>query len=51
LNVRERHGYTALTRAFFKRHVGMMRLLKSYGATCDANVGDEAYRLCLELGS
>jgi uncharacterized protein len=52
LSVRERHGYTALSRALFKRHAGMLRLLKRHGATCEANVGGEAaYRLCLDIGN
>jgi uncharacterized protein len=51
VSARERHGYTPLTRAFFKQHDDIVRLLKRHGATCQGHevIGSEiGYRQCLE---
>ena len=51
VSARERHGYTPLSRAFFKQHDDIVRLLKRYGATCQGPevIGSEiGYRQCLE---
>jgi ankyrin repeat protein len=53
LNVRERHGYTPLSRATFKGHTGVMALLKRHGATCQGPeiMGERNYRTCEASGS
>ena len=48
----EIHGYSAMTRAFWKGHKDMVRLLKRHGATCQQvkMLDTEAYyQQCLEI--
>ena len=46
----EAHGYSALTRAIFKGHKDMMRLLKRHGLTCQhEKLSAGHYVQCLEL--
>ena len=46
----ESHGYSALTRAIFKGHKDMMRLLKRHGLTCQHDkLSAGQYVQCLEL--
>ena len=50
----ESHGYMPLTRAFWKGHVDVVRLLKRHGATCQsAEVlgGAESYQQCVAAGN
>jgi ankyrin repeat protein len=47
---RESHGYMATTRAFYKGHFDMIRLLKRHGAVCqEGKLSDSQYKRCLEL--
>ena len=46
------HGYTPLTRAFWRSHTDTVRLLKRHGASCqsaDILGGDSLHRECLEI--
>jgi uncharacterized protein len=48
----ENHGYTPLTRAFWRSHKDTVRVLKRHGATCQSAdvLGSEALRgECLEI--
>jgi ankyrin repeat protein len=46
----ESHGYMATTRAIFKGHHDMVRLLKRHGAVCqEAKLSAAQYERCLEL--
>ena len=50
----EVHGYTPLTRTFWKGHVDIVRLLKRHGATCppaDVLGGEAAYQQCVTIGN
>jgi ankyrin repeat protein len=52
VNAPESHGYMPLTRAFWKGHVDVVRLLKRHGATCQSIevLGSEAIRQkCLAI--
>ncbi len=47
---REAHGYSALTRAFWKGHTDMVRLLKRHGLVCESPpVDPAAMPKCLEI--
>jgi ankyrin repeat protein len=53
ISIADRDGFTALTQAWAKQRIEMVRLLKRYGATCQpvAFLGsDEYYRSCMEAG-
>ncbi|MBV7522399.1 ankyrin repeat domain-containing protein [Ensifer sp. ENS12] len=47
----EVHGYTPITRAFWKGNIDIVRLLKRHGATCPpaSVLGDEDYMKCLGI--
>jgi ankyrin repeat protein len=46
----ESHGYMATTRAFWKGHFDMVRLLKRHGAVCqESALGPDDYKRCLEI--
>lgn len=47
----EVHGYTPITRAFWKGNTDIVRLLKRHGATCPpaSVLGDEDYMKCLGI--
>lgn len=46
----ESHGYMATTRAFWKGHFDIVRLLKRHGALCQLGaLGPDDYKRCLEL--
>jgi uncharacterized protein len=46
----ESHGYMPTTRAFWKGHVDMVRLLKRHGAVCQEDKLDAGqYKQCLEI--
>ena len=50
----EVHGYTPLTRTFWKGHVDIVRLLKRHGAICppaDVLGGEAAYQQCVTIGN
>lgn len=50
----ERDGYTPLTRALWKSHPEVMRVLKSHGATCqpaDVLGSEVLYQECLAIGN
>ena len=47
----EVHGYTPITRAFWKGNTDIVRLFKRHGATCPpaSLLGDEDYAKCMEI--
>lgn len=47
----EVHGYTPITRAFWKGNTDIVRLFKRHGATCASAslLGDEGYAKCMEI--
>lgn len=46
----ESHGYFPTTRAFWKGHVDMVRLLKRHGAVCqETKLSADEYKRCLEI--
>jgi len=46
----ESHGYSAITRAFWKGHTDMVRLLKRHGLTCQSPpLPPSDYQKCLEV--
>jgi ankyrin repeat protein len=50
VNQLESHGYSALTRAFWKGHKDMVRLLKRHGLTCQQDkLTAGEYAQCLEI--
>lgn len=53
LHVKEASGYTPVSRACFRGHKEMIRLLRQHGATCQpaSLVGDDCYRTCVKLGT
>ena len=54
VNRPEVHGYTPLTRTFWKGHADVVRLLKRHGATCapaDVLGGEAAYQQCVTIGN
>jgi len=51
--IADRDGFTALTQAWAKRRIEMVRLLKRHGATCQSATflgSQEYYRRCMEAG-
>jgi ankyrin repeat protein len=49
--VKERHGFTALTRSLFKGNEDMVILLRAHGAECQPDVLSETQRqTCLAAG-
>lgn len=51
LGLKERQGYTALTRALFKGHQDMVVLLRAHGAECQSDVLSETqHQVCLAAG-
>ncbi len=47
---REAHGYSPLTRAFWKGHTDMVKLLKRHGLTCESPpIGPAELPKCLEI--
>lgn len=50
LGLKERHGYTALTRALLKGHEDVVVLLRAQGAECQGPdvLGDSLYQRCLD---
>ena len=53
IEVKERHGYTILTRTTFKEHEDMIALLKSHGAECQPPevMGEASHRTCMGVGN
>jgi len=53
VDVKERHGYTVLTRTTFKEHEDMIALLKKHGAECQPPeiMGEASYRRCIGVGN
>ncbi len=51
-DLKEVNGYTPLSRASFREHMDMIKVLKRHGATCQpADVtGDYTYQLCVKAG-
>jgi ankyrin repeat protein len=47
----EVHGYTPITRAFWKGHTDIVRLYKRHGATCPpaSLLGNQDYAKCMEI--
>ncbi|QPB21088.1 ankyrin repeat domain-containing protein [Rhizobium sp. 007] len=47
----EVHGYTPITRAFWKGNTDIIRLFKRHGATCPpaSLIGDKGYAKCMEI--
>ncbi|TCN30199.1 ankyrin repeat domain-containing protein [Sinorhizobium americanum] len=47
----EVHGYTPITRAFWKGNIDIVRLFKRHGATCPpaSLLGEEDYAKCMEI--
>lgn len=47
----EVHGYTPITRAFWKGNTDIVRLFKRHGATCPpaSFLGDQDYAKCMEI--
>jgi ankyrin repeat protein len=54
LSIPDRDGFTALTQAWAKKRIEMVRLLKRHGATCqpvEIMGTEEYYRRCVEAGT
>ncbi|MCP9233003.1 ankyrin repeat domain-containing protein [Mesorhizobium sp. LMG 17147] len=49
----EVHGYTPITRAFWKRHADIVKLYKRHGATCQSAAAmkdtEENYKRCMDI--
>jgi uncharacterized protein len=52
LGLKERHGFTALTRSLFKGNEDMVILLRAHGAECQGPdvMGEAAHQACLAAG-
>jgi uncharacterized protein len=52
LGLKERHGFTALTRSLFKGNEDMVILLRAHGAECQGPdvIGQAAHQACLAAG-
>jgi ankyrin repeat protein len=54
LTVTDRDGFTALSQAWAKKRIEMVRLLKSRGAVCqpvEVLGSEDYYRRCVEAGA
>jgi ankyrin repeat protein len=52
LHLKELNGWTPVTRATFKAHNEVVKLLREHGATCDPPnlVGENNFRFCMNAG-